>query len=476
MKVMRIALTNTYVLVCLCALGSVGSSQIAPDQEIAGIVSRSQEALNVSDEKVALGVVKDGLNRFPTNEELCVQLAAVYAFQHRDSEAIAVLQQVIRANPSSRAGRLKMAQVRGYRGEYEESDRLYHELLAANPDDETAALGLGHNLVLEGKREEARHVVQEALQRHPASLLLQQYNDSLAKIAGGREVRPETTGRVQATESFFADSSGNRSVDSFQSIFYQFKPGLSSRLRVDETALWRLTTPMVTVVSADDELRARVNKFVAVRGSGGAVRYADGRNKWIGSGDLDLFPVKSLTISGGYSRYPVIPTFDSTLFDLSSEGWHTRLSYGTKNFSLNGTFFLTHYSDGNRGEREWGEALRWMRLSETVSFGAGYAVRHFRYMQELDHGYFSPLQYWSQLGAAGLRGRIGRHYHGELLLYGGAETQDGGAYTPAGEASLKNDFNFGHWNVGADYSYYHLAQATGAFHANGATLSLAYKF
>lgn len=465
------------VFVSLFANGDVLWGQTSAQGEVAQIVARSQEALDQHDDVKALNIIRDGLRRFPGDEDLQVQMAAVYADQNRDHQAIALLKEVINKDPSSRPAKLKLAQIHGYRGEYRESDRLYRELLSSSADDETAALGLVHNLILEGKREAARQQAQQALQRHPTSLLLQQYNDSLSLSKSAGEARSGKFGRIQTSESFFSDSSGNRVVDSFQGVLYQFTRDFSSRFRLFETSLWRTTTPAVSVVSGDDEVRYRMNKYVAMRGSGGAVRYADTSSKWIASGDLDLFPVKHLTVSGGYSRYPVTPTFDSTLFDLLAEGWHSRVDYRTRDFTLSGNFYLTHYSDGNRAEREWGEMLRWFGpKSGTLSIGTGYAFRHLRFARELDHGYFSPNQYWSHLGGAGLRVRISKHYRAELLAYGGAETQDAGAYTPAGEASLRNDFNFGKWELAADYSYFHLAQATGAFHASAGTVSLGYRF
>ena len=480
-KVMKIIpATLVTILVFVLGGGKLSQAQTSPEREIAQIAAQSQEALDQHDDKKALSVVEEGLRRFPGNEDLECQMAAVYAYQHRDRQAAALLREVLARNPSSRLAKLELAQLHGYRGEYKESDALYRELLAVNAEDETAVLGLIHNLILEGKRTEARALAQQALQRHPNSIELQQYDDYLAKSAGSAAETPITRqfGRGQVSESVFADSDGNHATDSYQSLFFQFTRNLSNRVRMEETALWKSNTPNVTVVSGSDEVRYRINKFVTVRGSGGAVRYADTSSKFTASGDLELFPIKSLTVSGGYSRFPVTPTFDATLFDLLSEGWHGRVEFRPmRNLTLAGNFSLTHISDGNRAEREWGEVMRWFNLKgDTVSLGAGYAFRHLHFAQELAHGYFSPNQYWSHLGGGGVRVKIGKHYRGELLGYGGAENQDAGAYTPAGEGILRNDFIFGKWDLVADYSYYHLAQATGAFHAHSGTVSLGYRF
>src|ERR1051326_3536294 len=480
------------VLVCLLAEAGLSAQQQgqeqagSPDratfarsgmQEVAQIVAQSQEALNDHDEQKALALIKDGLVRFPDNEDLKFQLARVYVEQRHDNQAMGLLNGILLANPSSRNARLALAQLFGYRENYKESDGLYSELLAANPDDEAAALGLVHNLILEGKRTEARAQLQQALTRHPTSLELQQYNDYLIENPG-RESQPRRVHRVQNTESFFADTSGNRSLYSAQGMTYQFNNALTSRVRVEETSLWKTGTITEMVLSGAAEGRYRLNKYIAARSSVGAVRFVDDSSQVLYGGDLELFPFKGLLLSGGFSRYPIAPTFDSTAFDLLAEGWHSRVDYRTKNFSMTGSFSLAHYNDSNHGEREWAEALRWFPWDDNkFAIGGGYAFRHIHFTKDLNHGYFSPNQYRSHLGTAGFRMRLGKHYRGEYMGYGGGELlEDFAGYSPAGEVLLKNDFCFSHWDVAADSSYYHLIQTTGAFRANAVTVTLGYKF
>lgn len=470
----------TFVAMVLSWLPAVLAAQQPPppEQEVEQIVAQSQEALNDHNEQKALTLIKDGLVRFPDNVELKIQLARVYVEQKHDRQALGLLNSILLANPASRNAKLALAQLYGYRDNYRESDRLYQELLAANPDDEAASLGLVHNLVLEGRRSEARQRVQQAITQHPTSLELQEYSDYLAEHSGN-EVQPaRTVHRVQNTESFFADTSGNRSVYSSQGITYQFNKRLTSRVRVEETSLWKTGTITETVLSGAAEGRFRLNKYVAVRSSAGAVKFVDDSSRVLYSGDLELFPMKGLSLSGGFSRYAVAPTFDSTAFDLLAEGWHSRVDYRARNLSLTGTFSLAHYNDGNRGEREWAEALRWFPWDDNkFAIGGGYAFRHIHFIKNFNHGYFNPNQYRSHLGAAGFRLRLGKHYRGEYLGYGGGELlEDFAGYSPAGEVMLKNDFVFSHWDLAADYSYFHLIQTTGAFRANAVTVTLGYKF
>jgi len=452
------------------------AAQQTQEQEIEKIVAQSQQALSDHNEQKALSLIQEGIIRFPNREELQIQLARIYVEQKHDRQAIGLLNSILLANSASRNAKLELAQIFGYRENFKESDRLYRELLMADPDDEAASLGLVHNLTLEGKRAEARAQLQQAFARHPTSLQLQQYSDYLS--SGPVESQPVKVHRIQNTESFFADTSGNRSVYSGQGMVYQFTRNFTSRMRLDETSLWKTGAFTKTLLSGTGETRLRLGKYVAVRTSVGAVRFADTSSRLLYGGDLELFPLKGLTLSGGFARYPISPTFDSTAFDLLAEGWHSHLDYHGHNFSVAGSFSLTHYSDTNRGEREWGEALRWFPWHDNqFALGGGYAFRHIHFTKDLNHGYFSPNQYRSHLGAAGFRMRLGKHYRGEYLGYGGAEIlEDFAGYSPAGEALLKNDFMFGPWDLSADYSYYHLIQATGAFRANAVSVTLGYKF
>ncbi len=470
--------TIAFALVLLLAAASQPHAQQPPRPETQQIAAQSQEALNRHDEAKALALIKEGLARFPADDTLEIQLARIYAYQNHDRQALGLLNAALRRNPGNREAKLELAHLYGYRQNYAQSDRLYRELLAVDPNDEAASLGLVHNLILEGKKAEARQEVQRALARHSTSLGLQQYSDYLAANSGASEARRQTNNRVQATESFFADTSGNRSFYSGQGLTYRFGRNASSRFRLEETSLWRSGTNTATVLSGTDEIRFRLNPYVAVRAGGGAVRFADTSSEALYSADLELYPFKSLLMSGGFSRYPILPTWDAAQFDLLSEGWHSRVDYRTRNFSLAGTFYLTHYSDGNRSEREWAETLRWFGpRGSSFAIAAGYAFRHLHFASDPNHGYFSPSQYRSQLAAAGVRFRVGKFYRGEYLGYGGGEKLHSlGGYSAAGELLLKNDFAWGRWDLAADYSYFHVIQSTGAFRANAVSATLGYRF
>jgi tetratricopeptide (TPR) repeat protein len=452
------------------------SAQQPGTPQPAQIIAQSRQALTQHNPKEALRVVLEGLAAFPENDALELELARVLVYQKHDAQAIAKINAVLGRNPEHREARLELAQVYGYREDYKRSDRIYRDLLATNPADEAAALGLVHNLVLEGKREEAREQLEAALEHHPNSLLLLEYKDYLSAPAGpAQETRLAHYGRVQSGFSYFADSSGNRSVYNAQSFSYQITRSLFSRARLDETELWKTATPAHTAVSGSEELRWRFDRFVAARASGGAIRFADNASKGIFAGDLEVYPFKGLLVSGGYSQFAILPTFDAEVFDLVARGWHERVDYRTKNLSISASGFLTRYSDGNRSEREYGEAMRWFGRG-AWSVGGGYAFRHIHFSEEFNHGYFSPGQYWSHLGAGGFRLNLGKIYRGEYLGYLGGERINQGNFTNAGEVLVRNQFFYRRLDFEANYSHFQLVQSTAAFKSDVVSGAVGYRF
>lgn len=469
---MRIAATTALFL----ALTFSMQAQQQSDLEVIEIVAQSQHALDVRDHAQALRLLQDGLRRFPDDQDLEIQLARVYIYKKLDREAISLLQSVLQKEPSNRKAKLALAQIYGYHENFQKSDALYREILSARPGDEPAELGLVRNLVVEGKAAAAKEELQAAIQRNPTSLGLQQYNDYLASTAAsGNEGRTEYYRSVQDSQSYFSDSSGNRALYSSQSLPYEINRKLFTRFRMDESSLWIAGAAARNVISGTEEARYRISKYVGVRASGGAVRFNDTSSKALFGGDVELFPFKNATVSGGYSQFPVAPTFESIPFDLLSQGWHTHAGYDARNLAVNVNASFGHYTDGNHVERESGEAMRWFGMSR-ISVGGGYAFRHLHFTQALDHGYFDPGQYRSHLGAAGLRFAAGKIYRFEALGYLGGEKINQGNYTIAGEFQIRNQFFIHRWQFEGGYSHYQLVQNTAAFRADMVTGSVGYRF
>jgi hypothetical protein len=205
------------------------------------------------------------------------------------------------------------------------------------------------------------------------------------------------------------------------------------------------------------------------------VRFADGSSRALYRGELTLHPFKEFWWQGGFSRIPVSPTFEAAQFDLLAEGWWSRLDWQPRHWRLSADFFKQHYSDSNRTHREDAEVLRWLGDSH-FALGLGYEYAHSSFSQTLLHGYFSPNRYHRHLGVSGFSFGLGKFFRAEYLGRYGAESVSQNPYQLAWEATARNLFLFGGWTLGADYSYFHLAQSTGAFRAQTGRVSLAYRF
>src|SRR5262245_46494746 len=122
-------ITTLVVAVLAQLIAITARADETPAQEALRIVALSQQALAEHDEAKALTLIKEGLVRFPDQEELKIQLARIYVEQKHDRQAIGLLNSILLANPNSRNAKLALAQIFGYRENYRESDRLYGELL-----------------------------------------------------------------------------------------------------------------------------------------------------------------------------------------------------------------------------------------------------------------------------------------------------------------------------------------------------------
>lgn len=425
----------------------------------------------------ATSLLEDALTHFPGDQRLRVELGRAYIYDHQDSRAMELFRGVLREDPSNRGAKLELARVLSYRRDYETSSRLYRELLAADPDDEAAAIGLVRNLMEQRKRDEARREVDRALARHPNSIRLQEYKDDLEKkrFAGEaprREIRPNL---VRGEAIYFSDSAGNRSWRATQRFDYQIVRGLTNSLRLEERSLWVSQGPKANVFSGTDELRVRLRPWVQLGGGAGLVRFGDGSHRSLYRGELVFHPARGFWLQGGFSRIPIYPTFQAAQFDLLAEGWWARLDWEPRSWRLNADWFKQHYSDSNRTQREDAEVLRWIGNSR-FALGVGYRYTHASFTQNLFHGYFSPNQYHSHLGLGGFRFRLGRIFRGEYIARLGAESISQNPYQSAWEAAARNRFLLGSWELGADYSYLHFAQSTGAFRAQTGRVMVAYRF
>ena len=472
-----------WVTLCL-AIPGYGQAKPSTEQTL----EAGRAALSQQHYAEAIRLLEEGVKESPHNSELKVELGRAYLYNRQDGRAIQLFREVLREEPSHRLAKLELARALGYNRDYRASDQLYRELLASNPDDEAAALGLIRNLMHEKQPAEARRELKQALDHHPASERLQEYKQRLdreeielrqgARQQGNREPLPAARsrpGQVRGSGAYFSDSAGNRSWRFRQELERQITHTLTTRLGVEERSLWKTTGPKANVLWGTGELRLQLTPVVLLGGTGGGVRFADGSGRMLYRGEVELHPANRLWFSGAFSRRPIAPTFRAAQFDLLAQGWRTGLEWYPRGWRINAMWLREHYSDGNRSQRLDADFLRWLGDSR-FALGAGYRFHYIAFDQSLLHGYFDPSKYYSHLGVAGVRLRSGNHFRGEYLAGLGGESISGAPYHLAWELALRNRVLLKNWELGVDYSYYHLTQNTGAFRSQASNLVVAYHF
>jgi tetratricopeptide (TPR) repeat protein len=435
----------------------------------------------------AIHLLEDGLKSFPADRILKIELGRAYLYNHQDAQAMQLLREVLREEPSNRVAKLELARALGYQRDYEASNVLYRDLLNAGPD-EVAETGLVRNLMHQHRAVEARRELEQALIRFPESKELQGYKQKLelqqtrpttAKRSGAsREPKPaaqDTQERLMGTVDYLTDSDGNHSWRSTESFDYKFAQSLATKVQLQERTLWNASGPKANVFWATDDLRLRPARVLAVTAGGGAVRFANGSSRALYRGELELHPVKGLWLSGGFSRAPIAPTVRATQFNLLAEGWHARLDWNPRGWRTYATWSSQHYSDGNHAQRGEAELIRWFGTSH-FAIATGYRFGYVGFNESLLHGYFNPRRYTSHLGVTGVKLGIGRHFRGEYLVHAGGESISGAPYQAAWDVTLRNRFLLRQWELGGDYSYFHLAQNTGAFRAQSGGFVVAFRF
>ena len=471
-------------LVVMFYLASPASSQTNPSAE--QVLQSGRAALQQQNYTQAIHLLEDGTKQYPKDRNLKLELGRAYLYNRQDKQAIRLFNEVLREEPANRVAKLELARAVGYQRNFKTSDRLYRELLASNPDDEAASIGLVRNLMHERRFDQARSVCTDALTRHPDSKKLQEYKQQLNREAVkkpssepvSREPIPAARSRparVQGSTAYFSDSAGNRSWRSTQQFEHQIAGALSTRFRVEERSLWFSGGPKSNVLWGTDEMRMQLTHSIAISGTGGAVRFADGSARSLYGGDVELRPVKHLWITSGFGRRPISPTFNSAQFDLLAQGWHTRVEWYPRAWWFNTSWSREHYSDANHNQRLETELLRWFGDSR-FSVGAGYRFNYLAFDQSLLHGYFNPSDYRSHLARAGLRFRIGKIFRAEYLGGAGAESISSRPYQSAWELALRNRVKLRNWEFSGDYFYFHLAQNTGAFRSQAGRFAVAYYF
>src|ERR1700730_6446016 len=419
----------------------------------------------------AIRLLQEALEQSPSDWTLKVELGRAFLYNRQDDQAIRLFREVLRDESSNRTAKLELARAQGYHGRYKDSDRLYRELLASDPEDEAAALGLIRNLLHQKRTTEARREIALALTRHPDSKRLREYKQRLdsqettkqgaarRSNAGAQPALERRPAALQGSFGYFTDSAGNSSWRSTQGFDQQLTRSFATRFRTEERSLWQTGGPKANVLWGTGEMRWHLSRFFSLNAGGGGTRFADQATRALYEGELEFHPARSLWVTGGFSRRPIYPTFQSAQFDLLAEGFHTGLDWYPRWGRINTRWSREHYSDGNRDNRFETEALRWIGDSR-FAFGVGYRFNYLAFRQTLLHGYFNPSRYYGHLGLTGGRFRFTNHLRAEYLAGVGAESISAGPYQVAWEIGLRNRAQMHDWELGADYFYYHLAQST----------------
>jgi hypothetical protein len=471
----------------LCAVFCISTPVSAQTKTSAAeAVEAGRNALRQQNYPDAIRILETGLVANPGDRDLKLELGRAYLYNRQDKRAIGLFREVLGGDPSNHTAKLELARALGYERHFKDSDQLYRELLATNADDEAASLGLVRNLIHERRLDEARSACSAGLARHPDSKKLHDFQQTLEVKSSGRSgtrlanAEPNAAarqqgGEVQGSTGYFGDSAGNRSWRSTQGFDHQIVRGLTTRFRLEERSLWLTGGPKANILWGTDQVRWQLTHAFAFSGTGGLVHFADGSNSVLYRAEAELHPTRRLWLEGGFLRRPISPTYDSAQFNLTAEGWRTRLEWYPKRWQFDGSWSREHYSDSNRSQRLEAEFLRWLGTSR-FSVGAGYRFNYLAFDQSLLHGYFNPSKYYSHLGRAGLKFRLGRAFRAEYLGGAGTESISAGPYQNAWELALRNRMKFENWEFGGDYFYFRLAQSSGAFNSQGGRLALAYYF
>ena len=444
----------------------------------------AKSALRRQDNPAAIRILGKARRDCPTDIRLLVELGRAFLYSKKDDRAIALFREALRIDSGDRTAKLELARALGYQQRFAESDDLYRELLQTDPADEAAALGLVRNLFHEHQMSKARAQANQALLFHPNSIRLQQYRNELDQdppklgtLVRQPEGIPTGSDQIQDWTAFFADSSGHQLLNSLQRLTYNFNDTFSTRVDIGDRYLLstRSSLGSVSLFSGLAELRAKLNPSVSIGAGLGGVRYSDGHSLALYRAHVDYQPAERLWTYFEVERHPVAPTAEAARFHVAAQGISLGADWRPRKWQFSGLVGRHSYSDGNFRREETFEGLRWFGAPH-LQFGTGYSYRHLGFDQQLFHGYFSPAQYRNNAFVTGIRFRAGKHYRAEYMTHLGAESFVQGNYRFSAEISLQNRWQFNKWNFIADYFYYHVAQNTGAFRANGFRFGLGYLF
>jgi tetratricopeptide (TPR) repeat protein len=463
--------------------GTLSYSQVADDKQKVSstptdALARAESAILDRHYSEAINILRSALLKYPGEAALQLELGRAYLATGKDRKAQRLFEEILMKQPGNRHARLELARTLAYQRRYEQSDELYRDSLAANPADETAAIGLTSNLMHEGRSAEAAAVANTALGYHPNSLRLLEYKDRIAGgILGGEERAPPAAPNVfSGATDYINDSAGNHSWRGTERLDVRIRPELTNDLYLEQQFLHGHDDSRELVQTFLERVRWRPLEQLSVTAGGGALRFDNGDVRAIYEATLTGLMASHFLLGAGFSRIPIVPDAEAAEHQLTAQGWEAFSLWTPDHWHVNVHASRRHYTDGNVGDHEWTEALHQWTTAK-VTYSAGYRFRHYGFIQDVAHGYFSPDNYQSHQASFGVVFRPSRRYRGELTSLVGAESIASGAdFQTAWEINVRNQLILGHWELNLDYSRYHMAQVTGAFRADAAGFEFAYHF
>lgn len=426
----------------------------------------------------AIKILRSGLREYPEQGALQLELGRAYMAMGEDRKAQQLFRDILRREPDNRSARLELARALAYQGRYEASDALYRQLLTDNAGDEAAAIGLTGNLMHRGLPTEATAVTNAALRYHPNSLRLLEYRDRIASglLHGDERALPVGRNSFSTATDYINDSAGNHAWRETERLELRLHPQLTSDLNFQQQFLHSVEDPLESVQTFSETLRWRPSEKLGMNAGGGAVRFDAGEISAVYEISLTSQLASRLLVGAGFSRIPVTPDAEAAENRITAQGWEAFGLWWPGKWQATMRASRRHYTDSNVAEQEFAELVRQWSTPK-VNFTAGYRFRHYGFSQELLHGYFSPDNYLSHQATVGAVFHPNRRYRAEFTGRVGAESIVNGAdYQAAWEISVRNQVILGHWELGLDYSRYHMAQFTGAFRADAARCEFAYHF
>ncbi len=475
------------LLIIFCVASS--RSQTAPDNRTNGgsrsnassvehVLAKAQSAALDRHYSQAIKLLRAGLKQNPGNLQLQLELGRSYLAIGQDGKAEHLFREILKTKPEDRDAELELARCRAYQGHFDESNELYRLLLRINPADEAAAIGLAGNLLHQGRRAEAASVADAGLAYHANSLRLLEYRDRIASgLMGADERSLPLPGNVFSTDTEFVnDSAGNHSWRGTERLELKIRPGLTSDLHLEEQFLHSFDNPLDVVQVFSETLRWRPREKLGLSLGGGGVRFDNGDVSAIYDTTLTKQVGSRLLLGAGFSRIPILPDAEAAEYRITAQGWEAFGLWAPNSWQVNARVSRRHFTDGNVGGLEGMEAVHQWRTPK-INCVASFRFRHYDFSENLAHGYFSPDNYQSYQGGGGVIFHPNRKYRGELTARLGAESIASGApFQAAWEITTRNQLTLGHWELGLDYSRYHMAQVTGAFRADAARFEFAYHF